>query len=97
MKKKLEGSCVKEGVANSVKLSMAKELKTSESPWGWAMEGIGNISKNSVTRVIGSEATLPWMGRCLGVEEVEMVSRNLTTKEEENMIDGDFKPNWSQS
>lgn len=37
------------------------------------------------------------MERCLGLEEVEIVFRNLITNEEENMTDGDFKPNLPQS
>lgn len=49
-------------------------------------ERIGNVCKKGVTRIIGSEATLPWIKKCMGVEEVELVSRNLMTNEKENMI-----------
>jgi hypothetical protein len=52
------------------------------------MEGIGNISNHSVIGKIGSEATLFSIEKCIEVEKEEMVPRNLTTKERENLIVG---------
>ena len=68
-------------MASSVKTSMVKCDKDWQVSLGLSNgEGIENICKKSVTRIIGSEAILPWIENCTGVEEVEMVFRNLTYK-----------------